>query len=861
MRLSLRARWQPLLFRQVCLLSAVCGMAAIRSPACGALACLLLALVALPAREGRLPLPDGHKLALFLGAFCLGLLFGHVTAPAAPPAGAIPDWVRAASVPVPDKADRRFTDGVAVTGAIRENAALAGNRSRLILEDVRAAGEPVPLPGSLVLTWQNPPPDLATAGPGQRLAATLRLRQIHGFANPGVWETEDYWRDRGASYRAWSKDDGTRNGKVPGFRLEGTASLAWRVRASLRGAVITILGRAPEPETGQPPALTQAAAIIPALLFGDRSFCSPETLDLVARATLAHSLALSGMHLGFAAALGYGAAHLLGFLFPSLFLRLPRQQAGLLLALPVCLLYLWIGGAPPSLVRAALMLLFWGILLWLRRPKVLIAGLLWAVALILLVSPESLFDIRLQLSAASVAGIALVSPLLQSLAQKNSRAASGNGLADAVRSGLRRLLAVTAGMALISIAAQAAVLPLVLDAFPGTGLWFPLNLVWLPVLGMWVLPMAFAGLLLTAVGLPGAASALFSLAQLPCAGLLSLLHAMDAAGFLLAPVALRPLFAASAGYWLLLLCIPLFLTARPLSRRAAPLLCLGLCLAAWPSLYPAIADSGDAVRLRLIDVGQGQAVAVSWKSRGVAGRMLIDGGGFASPVFDVGRRIVTPVLTRNMPPRLDWIVNTHPDTDHLQGLLFPLATFGVTRAAFGPDGLAMEETPLLERCKTILERRRIPVAAWKAGETTVLAPDLVIETLYPGPHGEKLSPNDKSLVLRLVWRGKPLALLCGDIERKGIRLLLDSARSLEAELLVLPHHGGAGSYNAALYDAVRPAMALASCGYATSYPRPSLKIRKALAERGIPLADTGTRGQITVTWDSGLAMSVAYARP
>lgn len=879
--------YSPLLFRQICLLAAMAGILASRFPGHGLLACALLALL-------TLSFADYRKIALFAIFFCFGFVFAYVRTPVFPAAPALPEWVRTAAIPEaasgspsgspsssPSSSDSPsssegthgpFETGLPLTGTVAENDTLAGNRSRLLLENVRTPGQEGPLPGKLVLTWQNPPPDIANAGPGQRLAATLRLREIRGFANPGVWETESYWRDRGAFFRAWSRDDGTRNGKTPPYVLEGEASALWRLRSALQEATLTALAG----KDGNRRDISQAGAVIPALLFGDRSHLTPETLDLVARSTLAHSLALSGMHLGFAAAIGYAAAYLLSFLFPSLFLRLPRQKAGLLCALPLCLCYLWIGGAPPSLLRAALMLLFWGALLWMNRPKVLIDGLLWAVALIVLVSPAALFDIRLQLSAVSVAGIGLAAPLLGVLANRPRGPSPGSMggrprglLGETAGNGLRRLVLIVLGMAAVSVAAQAAVLPLVLDAFPGTGLWFPLNLVWLPVLGMWVMPLAFAGLFTAACGLPGAASLLFSLAQVPCAGLLSLLGAMDAAGILVSPVALRPAFPAAAGYWLLLLLLPAVVPARAFTRRTFPLLCLGLGLAVGPSLYPMLANRQDSVQLTLIDVGQGQSVVVSWRSKGARGRMLLDGGGFASPLFDTGRQIVSPVLTDNEAPRLDWIVNSHPDTDHLQGLLFPMNAFMLGRVASGPDpgpdpGPNMESaarpTLAVRQRDAILRRRGITPEVWRAGDAVALAPDLALQVLHPGADGQALSSNDSALVLRLVWRGKPLALICGDLERKGVNLLLKQKSPLHAEVLVLPHHGSAGSFAPALYDAAAPSLALAACGYANAWGFPARKVRDALANRAIPLATTAANGQIAVTWDETLTMQTRFAR-
>lgn len=860
--------WQPLLFRQVCLLAAVAGMLCVRYPLHGVVAWLALPgfshTLSAPEPAARLSPRRGNTLALFLLCAVVGFVFAWVRTPKPLETLVVPAWVQEAAAPDEKDAPTTFSSGVPVSGTIRENTPQAGNRIRLLLSAVRPAhGAGEALPGLLVLSWRNPPPDLANAGPGQRLRATLQLRAIRGFANPGVWETESYWQDRNAYYRAWSRDDGSRGEKFAPYQLEGEAPTWWRTRVFLRNAVIAAItepsGAAASENSAPGPKVSQSAAFIPALLFGDRSFCSRETLDLVAKSTLAHSLALSGMHLGYAAALGYFAAYLLSFLFPTLFLHLPRQKAGLLLAFPVCLAYLWLGGAPPSLVRAALMLLFWGILLWRYKPKVLLDGLIWAVAVILLVSPGALYDIRLQLSAVSVAGIALAMPLIDCLPRPGRGPASLLDKNSPLKRRLLRILFPLAGMAVISVAAQTAVLPLVVDAFPGTGAWFPLNLLWLPVLGIWVMPMAFAGLLGVILDLPSLASGFFFLAELPCSGLLFLLRQMDAIGILSAPVLPRPAWPAMAGYWLLLLLIPMALTARAVTSKLLGTLALGLTLLVAPSLWAAFAAREDMVALQLLDVGQGQSVLISWQGKRGSGRALIDGGGFVSDSFDVGRQVITPALTDNKLPRLDWLINTHPDADHLQGLLFPLAEFQLANVAFGPAEPA-KRTQTMERRDAILEQRNITPAVIRAGDAISLAPGLVLEVLHPGEDAEKMSANNAALVLRLVANGKPLALICGDLESEGLRSLLKRQVPLEAEVLILPHHGSAGSHSPALYDAVKPKLALAACGYANQWRFPAATIRDSLKQRGIPLETTADRGQIAVTWKENAPMRTTFAR-
>jgi competence protein ComEC len=218
------------------------------------------------------------------------------------------------------------------------------------------------------------------------------------------------------------------------------------------------------------------------------------------------------------------------------------------------------------------------------------------------------------------------------------------------------------------------------------------------------------------------------------------------------------------------------------------------------------------------------------------------------------------VLTANRPPDLNLVVNTHPDADHLQGLLFPLASFRVKAFARGPE-TDVRATLTMDRRNVILRQRGLAQRVVQAGDTLTLSENLRLEVLHPfsGMSG-KASSNEATLVLRLVHGSKPLALVCGDVERRGIASLLASGRDLRAEVLVLPHHGSAGSFRPPLYNAVRPSLALAACGYANTWHFPAARVRHALAALHIPLAATADRGQIRVEWREGAPMRVFFAR-
>ena len=810
-------------------------------------------------------------------AFFLALGYAAMRAPSPPP---VPGWLHdAACVSAGTAGELTPPKVIRVQGRVAQYTPLQGDRARVILTDLTPvhAGEESsgrdtsgshetaePYAGRVAWIWYKPSsPPL----PGQIVEASLRLGPQRGMANPGAWDVETYWHGQGVWFRAWSggrTDIRIAEGQGADVPIE-TQWAAARQEVQRKFTVSLPHEYDKETETTR---LTRAAAMPSALLFGDRSHLSPQDSDLFARATLAHSLALSGLHLGFALLAGCFLASGLGKVVPGLWLHITRPLASLLLALPVAGLQLWLGDAPVSLVRAACMLCFWVLLLLLKRPRVLLDGLCAALAFLLLCNPFSLFEISLQLSVLSVATIALCLPGISALAGRLTPERE-RGKTPGWKTKLARESLTVLG---ISLCIQVALLPLVLRIFGSSGVLFPLNLLWLPVLGAVVMPLSFLGLLASNLGWDTLAAVLLHGATLPCQALLGLLDFLDNAGLLFSPLMPRPHWMTCAGFWLLCLILPglaspLLAAREPKegmgrrrhSPRARPpggvlLFSCALALLLLPPLSALFEARGLGVRLTLLDVGQGQSVLLEWGGES-SGRILVDGGGFSSPTFDVGRAIVAPVLTDNALPRLNAVIASHPDADHLSGLLFILDRFRVGRY-FGNGG---EASPALrEREHAVLRRTGRVRETLAAGDRLDLGPELVLETLWPThaareamqaqqPGREK--SNNASLVLRLVWKGRPLALLCGDIESDALQQLLRrNATLMEAPVLVLPHHGSDSGLAPGLYEAVQPVLALASCGYGNQWGFPSRAVRQSLKDLGIPLLSTAESGQIRLEW-------------
>ena len=741
------------------------------------------------------------RVALVLCCFTIGAVTARLSLPDLP---ATPDWLTKA-----------WHEGkaVRVSGVVHHVQGLPDARLRIVLRDVQSAEGP-PLGGLAVLTWEYP---FLRPGIGQTLEASLRIKSAQGLANPGVSEIGEYWRMRGVFWRTALRGD-----KVD-VRLYGAPETNWRLREQLRERLVENLAR---DHPGQNQQINQSAGVLPALIFGDRFFLSSTLMQHLSATSLVHTLALSGQHLsvvGLFAVLLVGAA---GHAAPRLFLHMPRRKALLIASLPLALLYLWIGDAPPSLLRAAIMLglsSFW----FLRdRAYTLNDALFGAVFCITLFSPLTVYDIGLQLSALSVAAIALCIPLLHRLPLPKAK--------DFFPTAMRW----SAQLVYIAFCIQIFLTPALLLFFNITSPWFFLNLFWSPILDCVVLPLSLIGMMLLAAGAQTAASFLCKVAIYPCELLLAGMDFMARHGLLDITPMLRPHWTALlalTGLMIVLALLPGRPILPPAGRRLFAASALLFIVA--PGLR-CLDLAENTPSLRLMDVGQGQAVLL--RAPGGA-RILIDGGSLFSPRFDIGRDILGPALSANHAPRLEWIINSHPDRDHLHGLFYLLKHFDVGQFAGNGD----TKHTLEKELAALLAKQAYPQYTLVAGDSIPLARGLRIEVLHP-PAGFKGSSNNKSLILRLLWNDAPLALIPGDAERPAIQHMLASGLDMRASVLILPHHGGISSFAPELYDAVGARLALVSNGPSPRYPAP--KVREALAARGIRLIETNTSGQIALRW-------------
>ncbi len=739
-----------------------------------------------------------------------------------------------------------------LTGRINKVQSLSDGRLRIFLQEVHVQNHAEKsLRGTMIWTWQQQEKHKNFRPlPGQYVNIQAKINTTHGFQNQGLSDYGFYWQSQGVFWRIWSRGD---YGNPHFF---GQAHAFAQVRERARLAFYKSI--APLTLDADPTRL-QALAFLPALLFGEKYDLSPHTFELMASASLVHSLALSGQHLALVGVLMLLLGLAIRFLQPQIFLYIPRQSLLGILSLPLALLYLWLGNAPPSLIRACIMLLL-GVIIYVRhKPNTLVDVLLLTVLLISFVSPLSLYQVGLQLSVLCVASIALVLPLLRRIPKPYSFMVRHKPLRYFLAIFARNL----AQILLISLSIQVVLLPIFLLYFPPAGPWFILNIMWLPILSLWVLPLMALGFMSSLLAsieflsffIP-ISTFLLHMASWPCELLLHLLHTMESQGLFNFPALLRPngtsilaWIALSLGLGLMAGRMKKFPNSL-LQKKILTLLILSTILLFAEPVWRSIKHWQNNIYLDMIDVGQGQAIALTFKG-GI--RVLIDGGGVVSKHFDTGADIVVPSLSHTQAPRLYAVINSHPDTDHARGLMAVLQKMSVTHFYKNHAPFRKHEAQFLKNL-SYTKTYALPQVLY-AGDRIALPSQgdkkLYFQVLH-APKEPILHGNNASLVLRLVAEtaGKThgLALICGDIEQEGLLRLLKSKQDLSAEVLILPHHGAASSHVPALYTAVNPSMALASAGKNNSFGFPSHAVRQSLAQKNIPLYSTAEHGHIRLTW-------------
>jgi len=246
----------------------------------------------------------------------------------------------------------------------------------------------------------------------------------------------------------------------------------------------------------------------------------------------------------------------------------------------------------------------------------------------------------------------------------------------------------------------------------------------------------------------------------------------------------------------------------------------------------------------VIDVGQGACVVVITPD----GRTLVADAGRS---HERVRRVVIPYLREHGVERIDYLVATNPDQDHIGGMPAILEEMEVGAWV---DPVVSTTNQTYAESLQLVDELGIEAIRARRGGMLDMGPGVTAEILWPVDplmlDGSQESHNDNSIVIRLT-HGEVSFLITGDIEEPAEEALVeaDEDERLRADVLVVPHHGSNTSSTAGFLDAVSPTVAIIPVGLDNQYGHPRDEAVQRLRFRSIRVFRTDLDGTVEVRSD------------
>jgi competence protein ComEC len=657
---------------------------------------------------------------------------------------------------------------------------------------------------------------------GRRVRLPVTLRRPTRYLDPGVPDHERALARRGTTLVGSCKSGGLIEMLAPGGRFSEAIA---GVRAFARRAIVDHVGRWS----------ARSGAIVAAIVIGDRAGLDDDVQRRLQEAGTYHVIAISGGNIAILAGL-----LLTGFRFAGWLGR-----TAMLSSIAALLLYAALVGNGASVDRATLM----AVVYFAARAADQISPPLNVLALVaaLLVGSDPLIvsDPAFVLTFGATLAILVVVPAITAnRAALSARRSASRAKAAAVK---QQLVAMFAA----SLAAEALLFPIGALTFSRvTFAGLVLNFLAIPLMGV----AQVAGMLvvpLAAVSRLGAAAAGW-IAHLGADGLVwsaDLVRFAPVLTYRVAPpswIAVGLYYAAVTTWWLL--ARRGSSNAKTASRRgvrAAAGVAAAAALWILADPHTLLAARGDGrLHVTFVDVGQGDSAFVVFPH---GSTLIVDTGGLsASSSFDIGDRVVAPVVRDAGFRRIDYLALTHGDPDHIGGARSIVREF---RPREVWEGIPV---PRFQPLTDLRVAARATGARWaNVYRGDYLAIDEVeVFARHPAPadwERQKVR-NDDSLVLELRWHDVSI-LITGDIGRAVESAVATATPPARLRVIKIPHHGSLTSSTPAFLAALQPAIAVASAGRANHFGHPAPEVLERYRATGAEVFRTDQDGAVTVDTD------------
>lgn len=264
---------------------------------------------------------------------------------------------------------------------------------------------------------------------------------------------------------------------------------------------------------------------------------------------------------------------------------------------------------------------------------------------------------------------------------------------------------------------------------------------------------------------------------------------------------------------------------------------LGLNILCWQEVFAL--QNPKNLEVSFLNVGQGDSAFIETPE---GHQIIIDGGPSSAILGKLETRM------QFWDKDLDLVILSHPEKDHMQGLLDILKVYKADYILW--NGVIKNNSAEYDKWVNILEKQKkmgAKIVVAKSGQE-IFAGDVLIDVLFPFESLEgkeiKSSSNDTAVVPKIIY-GKNRFLFTADIDMAGERKIIKSGEDVLADVLKVAHHGSKYSTSPEILQAVKPSIAVIEVGK-NSYGHPTSEVLQRLANFGIKTLRTDQNGDITI---------------
>ena len=559
------------------------------------------------------------------------------------------------------------------------------------------------------------------------------------------------------------------------------------------------------------------------ILIGNDELLSEEAKDNFRNSSLSHIMAVSGLHVTFVA---------LGLQKALELLKIPKRISKIFIIIFLTL-FIYISGQGTSVKRACIMMSIYLGADILYRKNSTINSISLAVLLILLENPYSITDISFLLSFGGTIGIIYISTIMQ----RNKKSKVINYIKETIN---------------VCVSAQIFILPILIIYFNNISLTFIIsNILISPIIGI-VIILGFISVIIPF-------KPLFFILNIFLSIIINISKFVSSLPFSNIKV-ITPNIGTVVIYYIFVIAIVyikriklkdekrvteikilnnyskiLLIIKNNKKKIISAILILSLIL----NTYNIIPKS---LKIHFIDVGQGDACLID---TAYGKKILIDTGGSTDGTYDVGKNITLPYLLDRKVLKLDYVIISHFDSDHCDGLTEVIKYIKIKNLIISKQSeISYEYTKLINMAK----QKNIKILIVKAGDKIQLDKETYINIISPEDNLKFNDLNNNSIVFSLKYR-KFSILFTGDIEREAEEYLIKKYKKtniLKADILKVAHHGSKSSSTQEFLKEINPKIALIGVGADNNFGHPNFEVIDRLKNYDVKIYRTDECGEISI---------------